>query len=62
MNNEIKKVIVGAMSGFVSAFLVDCNAWLKSGEDTKFDYILAFKRWVAGAVSGAVTALGLGGL
>jgi hypothetical protein len=50
------------MSGFVSAFLVDCNAWLKSGEDTKFDYALAFKRWVAGAVSGAVTALGLGGL
>jgi len=38
MNNEIKKVIVGAISGFVSAFLVDCNAWLKSGDDTKFDY------------------------
>jgi uncharacterized protein YgfB (UPF0149 family) len=58
MNDTLKRMIVGAVSGFVSAFLVDLNAWLKSGEDTKFDYVLAIKRWVAGAVSG----LGLGGL
>lgn len=57
-----KKVVAGALSGFVSAFLVDINAWLKSGEDTKFDFKLALKRWVAGAVSGALTGLGFGGL
>jgi hypothetical protein len=62
MNDTLKRMIVGAVSGFVSAFLVDLNAWLKSGEDTKFDYVLAIKRWVAGAVSGLATSLGLGGL
>ena len=62
MNDTAKKVIAGALSGFVSAFLVDLNAWLKSGEETKFDVLLALKRWIAGAVSGALTGLGFGGL
>ncbi len=44
MNDTLKRMIVGAISGFVSAFLVDLNAWLKSGEDTKFDYVLAIKK------------------
>jgi hypothetical protein len=62
MNETLKKSIAGALSGFVSAFLVDLNAWLKSGEETKFDVLLALKRWIAGAVSGALTGLGIGGL
>jgi hypothetical protein len=62
MNETLKKSIAGALSGFVSAFLVDLNAWLKAGEETKFDVLLALKRWIAGAISGALTGLGIGGL
>lgn len=58
MNN--KTVIAGAVSGFVSAFLVDLHAWSQSEE--KYNWTKAFKRWVAGAVSGAAAAAGMGSL
>jgi len=51
-----QKVLLGALSGFAAAFVVDVNAWAKSG-GKPFDWLLAGKRWVAGAVSGAATAL-----
>jgi len=61
MNNEIKKVIVGAMSGFVSAVLVDLDKWKKSELD-KFDWNLAIKRYFMGAVTGAIAAAGFGNI
>ena len=62
MNELLKKVIAGALSGFVSAFLVDLNAWKSNDAIEHFNYALAIKRWLAGAVSGALTGLGLGQL
>ena len=62
MNELIKKVIAGALSGFVSAFLVDLNAWKSNEAMEHFNYALAVKRWLAGAVSGALTGLGMGQL
>lgn len=51
-----KALIAGAVSGFVSAAVIDINAWSKT--DGAFSWLLAFKRWVAGAVSGATAAAG----
>jgi hypothetical protein len=62
MNELVKKVVAGALSGFVSAFLVDLNAWKSNEAIEHFNYALAIKRWLAGAVSGALTGLGMGQL
>jgi len=63
---DLKKIIAGAVSGFVAAFLVDLNSWSKSTPDGKpnapFDFVLAFKRWLSGAASGAAAAWGIQGL
>lgn len=59
---DIKLIIGGGLTGFLSAAIVDINAWSKStpkGEkNTAFDWGLAFRRWVAGAITGATTAAG----
>jgi len=55
---DFKKIIAGAISGFCGAALVDVHAWSKSREP--FDWGLAVRRWVAGAVSGATAGFGLG--
>ncbi len=54
-----KKIVAGAVSGLVTAVLIDINAWSKAPSGSPFDWKLAFKRWVAGAVSGATAALGV---
>lgn len=62
---DTRKLLAGAISGFVSAALVDLNAWAKADKaepGTKFDLNLAAKRWLTGALSGAMTAAGLEGL
>lgn len=51
-----KAIIAGAVSGFVSAAIIDVNAWSK--QEGQFNWFLAFKRWVAGAISGATAAAG----
>lgn len=56
---DLKKIIAGAVSGFVAAFAVDMNAWAKA-KGAAFDWMLAFKRWVSGATTGALAALGMG--
>lgn len=56
MNYKI--VIAGAVSGFVAALVVDVNAWARSKKP--FDWGLAVKRWLAGAVSGAAASAGVG--
>lgn len=55
-----KKLIAGTVSGFLAAFVVDIHAWSRSSD--AFDWGLAVKRWVSGAVSGAVAAFGVQGL
>jgi len=55
---DVKKIIAGAVSGFVAAAVVDINAWSKT--TGAFSWTLAFKRWIAGAVSGATAAIGVG--
>lgn len=54
---DLKKLIAGAVSGFVAAVLVDIHAW--SVGQGAYDWAKAFKRWVAGAISGASAAAGL---
>lgn len=51
-----KAIIAGAVSGFVSAAIIDVNAWSK--QEGPFNWVLAFKRWIAGAISGATAAAG----
>lgn len=50
--------VAGLASGLLAAVLVDLDAWAVSGDG--FDWGLAVKRWVAGAVSGFVGGLGAG--
>lgn len=46
-----KSIIGGAIAGLFAAMAVDFNAWSKQTEP--YDWKLAFKRWVAGAITGA---------
>lgn len=55
-----KAIIAGAVSGFAAAFVVDIHAW--SSGDGAYNWAKAAKRWIAGAVSGAAMAAGLGGV
>ena len=56
MNELMQKAISGALSGLLAAAIVDIDAWKQTG---KFDWALASRRWLAGAVFGASSALGL---
>lgn len=62
MNELAIKIAKGAVSGFLAAFVVDIQAWMKA--TGKFDWGVAIKRWISGAISGALAALGIaeGGL
>lgn len=57
MNEITKKVLAGAVSGAVGAFLADLHAWSKS--TGAYDWGLAAKRWIGGAIGGAMGALGM---
>lgn len=57
---NFRAIVAGAVSGFASAVVVDLNAWSKAPEGSAFSWGLAFKRWVAGAVTGALASLGIG--
>lgn len=62
--NELnwQKLVAGAVSGLLSAILIDVHAWSKSGEDNPFDWGLAAKRWVGGILAGVMGALGYEGV
>ena len=59
---NFKVVIAGAVSGFVAALTIDINAWCKSTpkgtDNAPFDWSLALKRWIAGAMVGGTAAMG----
>lgn len=58
---DIKKIIAGAVSGFAAAFVVDVMAWSKAPKGEVFDFGIAVKRWIAGAMSGIAGAMGIAG-
>lgn len=56
-------IVAGAITGTVSAALVDFAAfrsWKSAQDALGYQWKLAAWRWFQGAVSGAVAALGLG--
>ena len=55
---NIKLIVAGAVGGFLSAAVTDVWAWANADGD--FNWGLAVKRWVAGALSGALAASGYG--
>ena len=57
---DYEKIITGAVAGLLAAVTVDVNAWKSYPDDKPYNWAVAFKRWIAGAVTGAVAALGLG--
>lgn len=58
MQPEIKKIVATAIASFLGAVITDIDKWKKSESD-KFDWELAIKRWVKGAILGAMTGLGM---
>lgn len=61
-NELIKKVAVSALAGFISALMIDLDKWKHADANAKFDWALALKRWLMGALGGVLTALGLQGV
>ena len=57
-----KALISGAVTGFVGAFLSDLHAWSVAPAGAAFAWQSAFKRWVAGAIGGALSGAGLGAI
>ena len=57
-----KTIVAGVASGFLSALIVDIHAWSKAAPEDAFDWGLALKRWIAGAVSGIGLGFGIGEL
>lgn len=60
---DFKAITAGAVCGFASAAMTDFNAWQKfkaksDNPEDQFSWSLAFKRWVAGAMTGAFAAAG----
>jgi hypothetical protein len=55
-----KVLVSGALTGFLGAFLADLHAWSQAPTGAAFAWSSAFKRWVAGALSGALAGVGIG--
>lgn len=51
-----KRIVVGAIGGFIAAVVVDLHAW---GGGDPFNWKKAIARWIAGAVTGAAGAAGV---
>lgn len=54
---NITAIIIGALGGLAAAITVDYEAW-KSHPNTSFNWMLAIRRWLTGAVLGAAAAVG----
>ena len=58
MTDPVHKALRGAVYGVLGGAIVDLHAYL-TGSDTKFDWKLAMKRWLAGGIAGIAGELGL---
>ena len=56
---NVKTIVFGAVSGFVSALLVDLNNWRIAPDGQVFNWKKALIHWGTGALSGAMTGAGL---
>ena len=56
---NLKNILIGALSGLLSAILIDLHAWSKADYGTPFDWRLGVGRWLAGAAAGISTAWSL---
>lgn len=52
-----KLILAGAISGLASAVVVDLNAWSHT-PGAPFDWGLALRRYIKGAITGALSASG----
>ena len=50
----------GALTGAGGAFIADVMAWSRCAEDVPYNWRVARKRWIAGAVVGSGLGGGLG--
>ncbi|MBX3095668.1 MAG: hypothetical protein KF812_02280 [Fimbriimonadaceae bacterium] len=57
MNGKI--ILVGAASGLLAAALTDVQAW--AATEGNFNWAIALKRWLFGALSGAAASFGIPG-
>lgn len=58
------KLVQGALSGLLAAMVVDIHAfskWRDYNQFAEFSYKLMLVRWLQGAISGALLALGYAG-
>lgn len=55
---RLTTILAGAISGLLTAVIVDLNAWANS-HGQPFDWRLAVKRWIAGTVTGLGSAFGV---
>ena len=53
-------LVIGIVAGFVGACAVDLHAYGTSADGSPFNWRKAIARWIAGGLSGALTAAGLG--
>lgn len=51
--------MMGAFTGFLTALLVDLDAWKSADENAKFSWNKAMRRWLYGTVAGF--SMGIGG-
>lgn len=58
MNELLIKVVKGAALGLVSAIAFDVQKWSEQA-GAEFNWKIALPRWVKGAVTGALGALGV---
>jgi hypothetical protein len=58
MNELLAKALKGAALGFLGAVMFDLQKWNES-VGFGFDWNIAVKRWIKGAVTGAAGALGV---
>lgn len=54
-----KKMVLGAVGGFLGAVLVDLHAYSAAPTGEGFNWGKAVPRWIAGGISGGLVGLGL---